>query len=268
MSRRVTLSLLFVLVASVARADTPQPLPVKTVEFKADSVGRKMKYNLILPAELRRVRPPLSRALHAARTDEQLHAVGEDERASLARRVQADRRHARRRQLVVRQLVQERRRPEEPLGRLHHQGPDRARRRDLPHGRRSRGPRDQRPVDGRLRRDDARAASSRYVLFDRQPLRRSGLRAPRDGIVPCRQTARVPVPSVERRTQQADQHRRLQHSQRADAQGRDVRHRGGVRRARSLQAGAESAARPIAAHLPGLRPGRPADHGQPGLCAS
>jgi S-formylglutathione hydrolase FrmB len=36
-----------VLLPAVAAA---QPLPVKTVEFQSDSVGRKMKYNIILPA--------------------------------------------------------------------------------------------------------------------------------------------------------------------------------------------------------------------------
>ena len=28
-----------------------QALPVKTVEFSSDSVGRKMKYNIVLPAK-------------------------------------------------------------------------------------------------------------------------------------------------------------------------------------------------------------------------
>src|SRR5690349_20347882 len=28
----------------------PQPLPVKTVEFNGESIGRKLKYNIVLPA--------------------------------------------------------------------------------------------------------------------------------------------------------------------------------------------------------------------------
>jgi hypothetical protein len=39
---------LCLLVPAIALA---QPLPVKTVEFQSDSVGRKMKYNIVLPAK-------------------------------------------------------------------------------------------------------------------------------------------------------------------------------------------------------------------------
>src|ERR1700736_2010830 len=47
----------FPLVASAAlwllwpAAASAQPLPVKTVEFNSESVGRKMKYNIVLPVK-------------------------------------------------------------------------------------------------------------------------------------------------------------------------------------------------------------------------
>jgi putative tributyrin esterase len=50
MPRRVMPLLLLVFFAGGATAAVAQPLPVKTVEFAADSVGRKMKYNVVLPA--------------------------------------------------------------------------------------------------------------------------------------------------------------------------------------------------------------------------
>jgi S-formylglutathione hydrolase FrmB len=40
-----------VVVGLLVPAASAQPLPVKTVEFKSDSVGRKMKYNIVLPAK-------------------------------------------------------------------------------------------------------------------------------------------------------------------------------------------------------------------------
>ena len=43
-----SLGALWLLLPTVALA---QPLPVKTVEFNSESVGRKMKYNIILPAK-------------------------------------------------------------------------------------------------------------------------------------------------------------------------------------------------------------------------
>src|ERR1700675_1511833 len=39
---------LWLVLPTTARA---QPLPVKTVEFNSESVGRKMKYNIVLPAK-------------------------------------------------------------------------------------------------------------------------------------------------------------------------------------------------------------------------
>ena len=159
-----------------AAADAPA-LPVRTVVVRQPG-GRPHDEVQHRPAgQLRPIDRPLPGPLPAARLHEQLHRLGPPRRAGQgARAVRPDRRHARRRQLVVRQLGQERGRAEERLGGRHRQGPDRPRGRDLPDDRPARGAGDQRPVDGRLRRPGARPEAPGPVLFGRQPQRGRRLR--------------------------------------------------------------------------------------------
>jgi len=51
MLHRAVFSTLFTLLLFSTTTVVAQPLPVKTVEFTAESVGRKMKYNLVLPVD-------------------------------------------------------------------------------------------------------------------------------------------------------------------------------------------------------------------------
>ena len=53
--KRIVYSIAILLVGSYAGvASAGDPLPVKTVEHQADSVGRKMKYNIVLPDDYER----------------------------------------------------------------------------------------------------------------------------------------------------------------------------------------------------------------------
>jgi putative tributyrin esterase len=51
MKRRVLSLLACSILWLVTATASAQPLPVKTVEFQSESVGRKMKYNIVLPAK-------------------------------------------------------------------------------------------------------------------------------------------------------------------------------------------------------------------------
>ena len=48
-SNLLRLSALFFLWFALTPAGFAEPLPVQTVEFSSEAVGRKMKYNIVLP---------------------------------------------------------------------------------------------------------------------------------------------------------------------------------------------------------------------------
>ena len=111
-------ALVLTLAASTALA---QGLALKTVEFSSPAVGRTMKYNILLPQDYdtSTKRYPVLYLMHGLTQNYTVWGLqnGTPFYAGPLRR--SDRRDARRRQLLVRELGRERRRAEEQLGRPH-----------------------------------------------------------------------------------------------------------------------------------------------------